>query len=537
MKLIIQLPFTLNHKNDEVNGVRRIWNVAIYARVSTDKKEQQESIPNQVQSLKKWLIEKSKNDSDAVYNLVEVYEDAGFSGSNFERDSFLKMKGDIEQGKVNMVLTRDLSRFARNYITAGYYLEDYFKANGIRFISVLDNVDTLEEVNDIVPFKNILNEMYIKDCSRRTKDGLKQRMIRGSSIASKPPYGYKFVDEYEGNMKTIKLVAANDETTEVVREIYNLYLQGWGFGRISTYLNEKGIAPPSARVKNFAKSQFGIWTNNTIRSILTNPKYGGIMVQRRSKKISYKLKKVIPTSEDEWIYGGEFTGIIDKQTFDDVQNLIKKRAKSYRYKGEAIHPFSTVMVCGECGGSMSYRVKYKGYKCTNSQMGGGRCTAHSVKEDNLKRAIISELKGFVQKYFNKQNIYEYAKGVAARQGNYDDEIDKLEREIKKYDAQFERVYMDKLSGIISQRNFETIIKTIQNKQEVLVRRKEELAELKKQNYNIEDTYKKYKDSIDRIINYQEFDRITVENLIEKIVVSEDKETNHKDVDIHYKFQF
>jgi DNA invertase Pin-like site-specific DNA recombinase len=127
-----------------VNGLKKIWKVAIYARVSTDKKEQQETIPAQVSSLRKWLLEKSKEDKEAVYNLIEVYEDQGFSGSNFERDSFIRMKEDIEKGKINMILTRDLSRFARNYVVAGYYLEDYFKENGVRFVSVLDNVDTIE---------------------------------------------------------------------------------------------------------------------------------------------------------------------------------------------------------------------------------------------------------------------------------------------------------------------------------------------------------------------------------------------------------
>ena len=185
--------------------MKKIWNVAIYARVSTDKKEQSESIPAQIQGLKKWIMEKSKSGKEDIYNLKEVYEDYGFSGSNFNRKSFIKMKEDIDCGKINMVLTRDLSRFARNYIVAGYYLEDYFKEKGVRFVSVLDNVDTINEVDDIVPFKNILNEMYIKDCSKRTRDGLRQRMIRGSSIASKPPYGYKFETTYEGEIKSIKL--------------------------------------------------------------------------------------------------------------------------------------------------------------------------------------------------------------------------------------------------------------------------------------------------------------------------------------------
>lgn len=216
--------------------MNKIWNIAIYARVSTDKKGQSESIPAQVQNLKKWILEKSRNDKKSIYNLVDVYEDQGRSGANFNRDAFIRMKADIENGKINMIVTRDLSRFSRNYVLAGYYLEDYFKVNGVRFISVLDNVDTEEEFNDIIPFKNILNEMYVKDCSKRVKSGLRSRMERGSNIASKPLYGYKSEEIYEGNQKIILLKPRNDETTEVVKEIFNLYLKGWGAGRIATHL-------------------------------------------------------------------------------------------------------------------------------------------------------------------------------------------------------------------------------------------------------------------------------------------------------------
>ncbi len=515
--------------------MRKIWNVAIYARVSTDKKEQQESIPAQVQSLKKWLLEKSKSDKDAVYNLIEVYEDQGFSGSNFERDSFIRMKEDIEKGKINMILTRDLSRFARNYVVAGYYIEDYFKVNNVRFISVLDNVDTLEEVNDIVPFKNILNEMYIKDCSRRTRDGLKQRMIRGSSIASKPPYGYKIVDDFEGNIKTKKLVPSEDETTEVVKQIYDLYLQGWGFGRIATYLNEKNILPPSSRLNNFAKAKFGLWTNNTIQSILTNPKYGGIMVQGQYKRLSYKVKKVVKVSEEEWIHGGEFEGIIDKDTFEEVQKEMKRRSTGYRYKGNAKHIFSTVLKCNECNGSMSYKKRYQGYKCTSSQMGGGRCTAHSVKEEYLKEIIIQDLIKFVEKQVNKDELYEDAKGMISKKNNYEEEIKQIDKELKKLDTQFENVYVDKLNEVINQRNFENITKGIQRRQNSLLQRKEELLELKQRHDDKDNLYKIYKDKIDKILNFQEFDRFIVESLIDKIIISEDKETRKKKIDIYYKF--
>lgn len=523
------------YKNIEVSSVRKIWNVAVYARVSSDKKEQQESIPVQIQSLKKWLLDKSKSDSESVYNLVQVYEDAGVSGSTFDRESFQRMKEDIEQGKINMVLTRDLSRFARNYITAGYFLEDYFKVNGVRFISVLDNVDTQQEINDIIPFKNIINEMYIRDCSRRTKDGLKQRMVRGSCISSKPPYGYKLEKAMEGNIKTIKLIAACDETTEVVKDIFNLYLQGWGVGRIATYLNSKGIAPPSERLQNFAKAKFGLWTNNTIYSILTNEKYGGMMVQGQYKKISYKIKKIVRVPREQWIYSVDFDGIIDKNTFYEVQEQIKKRARNYRYKGNVIHPFTSVLKCNECGGSMSYRAKYEGYKCTNSQMGGGRCTAHSVKEVYLEELISEKLKRFVDKYIHKENLYEEVKNISIT-NNYEEELQSVEKELRKADCEFKKIYEDKLNGFINDRNFEIMVKSIQRKQDALLQRKEELNAINEKNMGNDSLYNAYKKEIDKILNMKDFNRTIVESLINKITVAEDRITKNKKIDIYFKFQ-
>ncbi|MBU3143217.1 recombinase family protein [Clostridium sp. CF012] len=516
--------------------MRKTWNVAVYARVSSDKKEQQESMPAQVQSLKKWLLEKSETDSESVYNLVEVYEDSGFSGSNFERDSFIRMKEDIEQGIINMIVTRDLSRFSRNYITAGYYLEEYFKVNEVRFISVLDNVDTLQEINDIIPFKNILNEMYIKDCSRRSRDGLKQRMIRGSSIASKPPYGYKFEEEYAGNVKTIRLVAEQDETTETVKEIFELYIKGYGFGKLATYLNLKGIAPPSAKLNNFAFSKFGLWTNNTIKAILNNPKYGGIMVQGRWRKISYKIKKVRATLQEEWIYGGEFKGIVSKEIFEEVQNIISKRSTNYRYKGQNVYIFSSVLKCNECGGSMSYRKKFQGYKCTNSQMGGGRCTAHSLKEEELKDIIISDLKQCALRELNEKDIYNKIDKYINKSENHATKLKNIEGELRKLDRQFQELYLDKFNGKVSERNFEILSNSIEKKQQASINRKKEILLKLELFNNYEDMYMVYKSEIDKVLSFQSLDRIMVESLIEKIIISEDKQMKQKSIDIFYKFK-
>lgn len=521
----------------KIRGDRlNIWNIAIYTRVSTDKEEQSESISAQIQSLKKWISDKSQKDKNDIYNIKKIYEDQGFSGSNFERDSFKKMKEDIECGKINMVVTRDLSRFARNYIVAGYYLEDYFKKKGIRFISTLDNVDTIYEVDDIVPFKNILNEMYIKDCSKRTRDGLKQRMIRGSSIASKPPYGYNFEKKYKDDFKDITLIPANDGTADIVKEIFNLYLEGWGMAKIATYLNKKGVDPPSARIKNFSKSKFGLWSNNTIRYILTNPKYAGIMVQGRWKKVSYKIKMVKPTVKEEWIIGRKFKGIISKECFDRVQELMKKRSKNFRYKKGKIHLFSGILKCNECGGSMTYRSKYKGYKCLNSQKGNGVCTAHSIKEEYLIQIIKNDLKKRKYKEFNLIEFYKELNKRIDEKYNCIENIEKIKGKLKKIDWQFEKIYMDNLNGVINKRNFEFLIKKIEKKQKLLINEKERMENKKiryKEKKILYDTYKK---EILRILNFEEFDRATIEHLIDKIIVKEDKKNKEKRVEIYYRFK-
>lgn len=510
----------------------KIWNIGIYARVSTEKENQRESIPAQTQSLKEWINEKNKSDSNDIYKLVKVYEDEGVSGSNFDRYDFVRMKEDIEHGKINMILTRDLSRFARNYIMAGYYLEDYFKSIGIRFVSVLDNVDTLEEDNDIIPFKNILNEMYIKDCSRRTRDGLKQRMIRGSSIASKPPYGYRFLEEHEGNIKTIKLIPANDETPEIVKNIYEFYIHGWSLGKIASFLNSEGIKPPSSFIENFTKSRFGIWTSNSIKYILTNPKYAGIMVQGRWRKVNYKVKKIISTPKEQWIYGGEFEGIVSKEMFEEVQRLICTKRSRLRYKNNKVYLFSGILKCKECGGSMCYRKNYKGYKCTNSQTGGKKCTAHSVKEELLEGIIKDDLRKHMTKV-NIDKLYEEFIKFQDGQLNYK-KIKSLEHRLKKLDKKIRQLYSDRINGFVSEQNFYSILKEGQKEQQVIENEKEKINRMLEENCN-KDYYNESKDKINDILSFENLDRGIIEALIEKIIISESRKNGEKFIEIFYKF--
>lgn len=511
------------------------WKVALYARVSTEKEEQKDSIPAQLQSLREWIAQKSREDKEASYTIARTYEDWGKSGSSFDRESFLELKRDIEEGLVNMVITRDLSRFGRNYIQAGYYLEDYFRVNGVRFVSVLDNVDTADEINDIVPFRNILNEMYVKDCSRRSRDGLKQRMLRGSYIGARPPYGYKTEEACEGGQKTIRLVPANDESTETVKLIYRLYLQGWGYARISGYLNERKIAPPGRAYRYHHLSKHGGWGENGIKSILRNPKYAGRMIQGQYKKLSYKLAKTVRTEEKDWIYGGDFEGIVTGEEFDRVQEEMKRRAGSYRYKHGNIHIFSGVLQCGDCGGALGYRAGYEGYKCINSQRGGKRCTQHSIKEKLLESLVSEDLRRFAGAV-DVEKLAEKHKGtIAGRNDEMRIKLSNIGKELCRLQNKLMRAYDDKLENVISEESFEAISREIRERQCRLQMEKDKLSAEYKETFAIEEEYGKLRESISELLRFECLTRKIVEELIDKIVITEDVENKKKNIEIKYRF--
>lgn len=515
--------------------MKRIWNVGIYARVSSGHESQESSIPEQISILKKWLYDKEQEEIDTEYNLIEIYSDAGFSGSNLQRDGLQRMLEDIKKGKINMVLSKDLSRLSRDHLSSGDLIENKFRGKNIRYVATQDNVDTKDEIDDIVPFRNVLNEMYVKDCSKKIKDSLKSRMLRGSSVASKPPYGYEFKETYDSGIKTISLVPAGDETTDVVKEIYSLYLNGWGMGRITSHLNEKGIAPPSARLKNFSRAKFGMWSNNTIKSILQNPKYGGYMVQGKYKKVSHKNKKIRKVDESEWIFGGEFNGIIEKDTFKRVQEIMKSRKeKKYRYKNNEIHPFSTVLLCKGCNGSMTYRKDYSGYKCTNSQMGAKRCTPHSVKTEDLMNILKQVIKVDISKSIDREKYYTNIEDVKI-DNSFEKELGDIKKVLYTLDLKFNKVYEDRTNGLLTERNSENIIKEIQSKQEQLIKRQEEIERIIN---NVEEIsyYDIYKKQIDELLDLDKIDRNLVEALVDRIEVTELDGGKRKKVDFYFKFK-
>lgn len=291
-------------------GDPKEYHVALYIRLS--KEDESEGPSESVINQKSLLDQFVKAHHLSVF---DTYVDDGWSGTNFDRPGFQRMIKDIEAKRVNMVITKDLSRLGRDYIMTGHYMERYFPEKKVRYISLLDGIDTGVEsgANDITPFRAIMNDMYAKDISKKIKSVKRDKQRKGEFIGGKPAYGYK-MHPTQKNKIVIDEVAA-----PIVRRIFWMALEGISCRQIAAKLNEDGVETPAmySGLKQNARSPYhGLWSSERISYMLQNEIYIGNMVQGRSAKVSYKSKKCMKTPRDQWIIvEGTHEAIIDRDTF------------------------------------------------------------------------------------------------------------------------------------------------------------------------------------------------------------------------------
>lgn len=264
---------------------------------------------------------------DNNFRIYDEYVDDGWSGTNFERPEFKRMIKDIESGHINLVLTKDLSRLGRDYITAGQYTEIYFPSKGVRYIAINDGYDSDSQYTDIVPFKNVLNEMYARDTSRKIRSAFISKMEQGSYIGNFAPYGYK-KDESNKNHLVI-----DEEAAPIVSKIFKMAANGVRLVEIASYLNDNDILSPimyRCRNNNHLNpdrhSQRKQWTASTVSKLLYNRVYLGEIAQRKTTKISFKSDMIIRNPKDDWIVVPNMHDpIIDQETFNLVQRIRRNR--------------------------------------------------------------------------------------------------------------------------------------------------------------------------------------------------------------------
>ena len=396
-------------------GHEQDFKAGLYVRLSREDEYKQnindfsESIKNQKEFLTEYAIKNG-------YSIVDVYADDGISGTTFDREEFNRMLKDIEIGRINMVITKDLSRLGRDYIKTGEYLEKYFPSKNVRYIAVNDGYDSFKDENsnnEMAPFKAVFNDMYAKDISKKVRTALKTKQIKGEYLGTTPAFGYKKDTKIKG-----KLVI-DEESSKYVKKIFELYLSGKSILEISNILTKSEVPTPSqyAKIANTQKYIKGAWNDKSIRFILQNEVYIGNTIQNKRKKVNYKINKQVEIPKSQWIkVENTHEPIISKQDFEMTQEMLKRH--SYNRAGAAIgrpqknmHLLSGLLYCGNCKAPMTFIPTYKKrgyYICCSTAKRYKKelnlCQMKLIKETEIEEKIINTLKQITQKYIDKNKF-------------------------------------------------------------------------------------------------------------------------------------
>ena len=515
---------------------------ALYCRVSQDDGREGES--NSIVNQKEYLLKYAKEHG---FKNPKFYVDDGFTGTNFDRPSFREMSADIDKGLVKTVIVKDLSRFGRNYIEVGSYSEIIYPEAGVRFIAIMDNVDTGSlESNEFAAFTNLFNEWYPKSTSKKVKEVKKAKGLAGEHLGA-PPYGY--LKNPDDNTRWL----VDEEAAAIVRRIFSLCMQGNGMSAIATILWEDKVLTPSAYkvskgigVAKVSENPYN-WETSMIASILENVAYIGVTESFKSTRLGFKSKKRIPTAKDRRAYiENAHTPIIDREVWEKVQMI---RANKRRpTKSGTTSMFSGLLYCADCGAKLSLATAngYTHFRCSmyKRTSRAKECTQHYIREDALYQLVLKQLQHFLsylqqfERVFIKRQIdttlSERRFELSAKQK----QIEKGEKRVKELDRLFRKIYEDNVNGKLSDERFYKLSDGYETEQKELEQEIERLtAEVSQTDMEITNVSK----LIAVTKKYTRIDELTPEILnafVDKIVVHEREKKDGKRtqaVDIYYSY--
>jgi len=525
------------HDNYFIDRDNKIYNVGIYLRLSREDETtgQSESINNQKDFLTGYILEKN-------WNIINIYIDDGYSGLNFDRPGFKKMIADIENKKIDLVITKDLSRLGRDYIDTGYYIERYFPQKRVRYIALNDGIDTFGNTtnNDMSPFKSVINDMYAKDISKKIRAVMDTKRINGKFIGAFAPYGY--VKDSKDKNKLI----IDEQSANVVKRIFEMYISGDSMSKIVKIFNDEKILTPTEyknKIQNLAyvntSSKYGIWRQETIKIILTNPTYIGNMTQRRSEKINYKLKKFKKIPKKDWITAeNTHEAVIDEETFKQVQVMIQKKACVYYpnpIKRES-HLLAGIIFCGDCGKPMTFRRHGKTKKefiaiCSSySRFGAYKCERNAINESLLNQYVLEEFKQMSNQLINKADFLSEFQNqeLKSKTDIIQKELEKINKRLEEIKKIIKSLYEDKVREIISEDDFIQMSKEFNEEKNSLSEKHTRLIETPEEKIL---SYAETLNLIEKIIDFEHVDKILLNQLIKKIEIFKNKE-----IIINYAFQ-
>lgn len=522
---------------------------AIYCRLSQDDGSLGES--GSIQTQKAILTQYCQ---EHHMEIVDCYCDDGWSGTNFDRPAFQRMIGDIEAGRVNTVIVKDLSRFGREYAQMGLYIEHYFEEKGVRFLSLAENIDSSQGLNNLVlPFTNVINSLYARQASEKTKAAHRARAKNGMFLGSRAPYGYQKDPSDRHHL------IVDPEAAEVVKEIFRMFADGIGYVRMTKILRERNILNPQAyfnqnnpdyyKHSDYWRKPFD-WHATSVRAILNNPVYLGKLTFGKTKTKGFFDKRRVATEESDWIVV-EHTHepLVSQELWDTVHQMMKAR---HRENGSGhVQPFAGLVKCAGCGSSLnaSYdkkKGKYTGFSCwVYKNYGKQRCTSHAIGWQTLNRLVLEDIRRNAQVAKLAAARYvgvllraklEKEKGETVRAER---ELKKAEKRIGELDKILAKLYEDQALGKISEARYQAMAPGYEAEQASLQERVSRLREQLAHTQEVQDNVEQFVPLIQKYTDIQELTPHILNELIEKIVVHEKKveEDGSKSqmVEIHYKF--
>jgi DNA invertase Pin-like site-specific DNA recombinase/two-component sensor histidine kinase len=530
----------------------KLYNVGAYVRLSMEAASyESDSVENQVSMLSKFIA--------MMPGWVEqkFYVDDGFSGVSFQRPAFQEMIEDVRNGVINLVLVKDLSRFGRNYLEAGHYLEELLPSLGCRFVAFQDGIDTEDGENDVMAFLNAMNDYYVKNHSDRIRSVMAAKAKDGQKISGHAPYGYR--RSLEDNTRLV----IDEYSAGIIRRIFEMRKDGTGVYSIAKTLNSESILPPmiyyySIVGKDDSHVKAKVWRPSTLNMMLKDELYIGNAVQLEKKVVSYRDKREVMRPADEWIrVDGAFPAIIEKALWDEVQAVNRKAGEHLANKRPPeVRLFTGVAVCADCGAKMVSIKKidtgkkgktneYVNYVCGKfHSTGSAECTRHSVGQLTLAKIVLYEIDELIHKV--KLNEKAVIKSLTERlignrrtsQAARKKETAMLKQRIRKLETAISTLYEERYTEQIPEDAFLTQIQTNETER---LQAEERLAELETTEQEAESKMNDIQNWIRLIKEYAtvtELNRDLLLALVDKIEIGEGRTVNgvrERDVVIHYKF--
>lgn len=505
------------------------WNTCGYVRLSREDGDKEES--NSVTGQKDLI-------RDYLRRYPELREcgmkvDDGYTGSNFDRPGFQEMMADVKAGKVNCIVVKDLSRFGRDHLEVGQYIQQIFPLLGVRFIAINDHFDSLHanpESDDLlVPFKNLINEAYCRDTSQKTRSQLEVKRQRGDFIGAFAAFGYRKDPENHNRLLVDELAAG------VVRDIFRWKLDGISAQDIAVRLNDAGTPTPMDYKKSqgmrystaFREKEKSEWSAKMILRILKNPVYIGTLEQGRVTTPSYKIKRVVTKPRSEWaVVENNHEAIIDPEDYEAVQNVLALDTRT-GVAGEAVDVFSGMVFCGECGAPMvrkmvpSGKKKYVYYTCAAHKADKKRCYPHTIRDQALSEVMLESMKQHIRDVIDLSDLLDMTSTAQLQQANMQQlrkRLDRKQAEIDRALTLLRSLYENLADELIDKEEYLSLKKTYTRRRDEAEQQAEAIRNEMSQEFAHAMSNQSWIEQFRRQKDIEELERGIVVRLVERVMI-------------------